>query len=113
MIYKVVVVVVSLMLEEVPLSCFIKLLLLTTFLICFVDVLEKRDPFRAGHLDLAKAMCLSGGPCNEPGSEVPSGAFFIFADLESAQKFAKEDPYVEGGIVTKSEIKEWNVAIEN
>mmetsp|Transcript_21177 Transcript_21177/g.29665 ORF Transcript_21177/g.29665 Transcript_21177/m.29665 type:complete len:131 (+) Transcript_21177:128-520(+) len=81
------------------------------------DVLEKRGPHRAGHLDLAKKMisedkCLSGGPTGHPGMEVPSGALFIFTDLESAEKFIKEDPYVEHGIVTGHSIEEWNVVVK-
>lgn len=55
--------------------------------------------------------CLSGGPTSEVGAEVPTGAIFVFSDLESAQYFAKEDPYIDGGIVTKSEITEWNVVV--
>ena len=42
------------------------------------DVLEKRGPFREGHLGLAKEMieegsCVSGGPSLVPGEAVPSG----------------------------------------
>ncbi|CAB9506070.1 YCII-related domain [Seminavis robusta] len=81
------------------------------------DVLEKRGPYREGHLDLAKKLiaegtCLSGGPTGEPGMEVPSGALFIFTDLEAAQLFVKEDPYTQNGIVTGHSIKEWNVVVQ-
>ena len=42
------------------------------------DVLEKRGPYREGHLGLAKDMiaegsCVSGGPSLVPGESVPSG----------------------------------------
>jgi hypothetical protein len=42
------------------------------------DVLEKRGPYREGHLGLAKAMieggtCVSGGPTSRPGEDVPKG----------------------------------------
>ena len=42
------------------------------------DVLEKRGPFREGHLGLAKSMiadgtCISGGPTLPPGESVPNG----------------------------------------
>jgi hypothetical protein len=42
------------------------------------DVLEKRGPFREGHLGLAKSMvadgtCISGGPTLPPGQSVPNG----------------------------------------
>ena len=81
------------------------------------DVLEKRGPYREGHLGLANKLveegkCLSGGPSGEPGNEVPSGALFVFTDLESAEFYAKGDPYVQNGIVTNYSIEEWNVVIE-
>lgn len=82
----------------------------------YIDVLEKRGPYREGHLGLAKKLiaegkCLSGGPTSDIGAEVPSGAIFVFTDLESAQLFAKDDPYVDAGIVTKHEITEWNIVV--
>lgn len=81
------------------------------------DVLEKRGPFREGHLGLAKKLveegtCLSGGPTGEPGMEVPTGALFVFTDEKTANSFVKEDPYVSGGIVTGHTIEEWNVLLQ-
>jgi hypothetical protein len=38
-------------------------------------------------------------------------ALFVFTTKEAAEKFATDDPYVSGGIVTKSTISEWTVAI--
>lgn len=81
------------------------------------DVLEKRGPYREGHLELAKQLiadgkCLSGGPTGMPGEEVPTGALFIFADLDSAKLFVDQDPYVSGGIVTEHSIEEWNVVVQ-
>ena len=42
------------------------------------DVLEKRGPYREGHIGLAKEMiekgtCVSGGPTLPPGEGVPNG----------------------------------------
>lgn len=81
------------------------------------DVLEKRGPFREGHLDLAKQMiaegtCLSGGPLGEVGMEVPSGALFIFTEEAAVKAFVEGDPYVSNGIVTGHTIEEWNVVVE-
>ena len=81
------------------------------------DVLEKRGPYREGHLDLAKKLiaegkCLSGGPTGEPNMEVPTGALFIFTELEAAELFVKEDPYTQNGIVTGHSIEEWNVVVQ-
>ncbi|OEU20961.1 hypothetical protein FRACYDRAFT_164376, partial [Fragilariopsis cylindrus CCMP1102] len=80
------------------------------------DVLEKRDPYREGHLGLAKQFiadgtCLSGGPTGDVGMEIPSGALFIFTDAESAKAYAASDPYVLNGIVTGHTIEEWNVVL--
>jgi uncharacterized protein YciI len=81
------------------------------------DVLEKRDPYREGHLGLAKQFiadgkCLSGGPTGDVGMEIPSGALFIFTDAESAKAYAASDPYVLNGIVTGHTIEEWNVVLQ-
>jgi uncharacterized protein YciI len=81
------------------------------------DVLEKRGPFREGHLELAKKLiaegsCLSGGPTGEPGMDVPAGALFIFTDLDAAKTFVNEDPYTQNGIVTGHSIEEWNVVVQ-
>jgi uncharacterized protein YciI len=81
------------------------------------DVLEKRGPYREGHLGVAKKLiaegkCLSGGPLGPPGMEVPTGALFIFTDEESAKFFVQEDPYVSNGIVTGHSIEEWNVLLQ-
>jgi uncharacterized protein YciI len=81
------------------------------------EVLEKRGPYREGHLGLAQQLidqgkCLSGGPTGEPGMEVPTGALFIFTDEESAKLFVEGDPYVSNGIVTGHSIQEWNMVLQ-
>ena len=81
------------------------------------DVLEKRGPYREGHLALAKEMiaagkCLSGGPTGEVGMEIPKGALFIFTDADAAHEYVSRDPYVSGGIVTRHTIEEWNVVVQ-
>ena len=81
------------------------------------DVLEKRGPYREGHLGLAKKLieegtCLSGGPTGEVEMSVPTGALFIFTTADAAKLFVEEDPYVSAGIVTAHSIEEWNVVVE-
>jgi len=81
------------------------------------DVLEKRGPFRGGHLDLANKLidegrCLSGGPTGPVNMEVPTGALFIFTDHDAARIFVEQDPYVSNGIVTGHSIEEWNVVVQ-
>ena len=80
------------------------------------DVLEKRGPYRERHIGLAKEMieegiCVSGGPTSTPGESAPKGALFVFTTKDAAEKFVKEDPYVEGGIVTDHKIDEWTVVV--
>jgi uncharacterized protein len=81
------------------------------------DVLEKRGPYRADHLGLAQDLakegrCAMGGPVTPQGEKVPTGAVFIFEDLEAAESFVEKDPYVANGIVTSHKIEEWTVAIQ-
>ena len=81
------------------------------------DVLEKRGPFRQGHLDLAQkliddGLCLSGGPTGQVDMDVPTGALFIFTSADAAKQFVEEDPYVSNGIVTGHSIEQWNVVVQ-
>eukprot|EP00525_Craspedostauros_australis_P003192 CAMPEP_0198129254 /NCGR_PEP_ID=MMETSP1442-20131203/51291_1 /TAXON_ID= /ORGANISM="Craspedostauros australis, Strain CCMP3328" /LENGTH=141 /DNA_ID=CAMNT_0043789617 /DNA_START=115 /DNA_END=540 /DNA_ORIENTATION=+ len=81
------------------------------------DVLEKRGPYREGHIGLAKKLigegkCVSGGPIGEVAMEVPTGAIFVFNDAASAELFVEQDPYVSAGIVTGHKIQEWNVVVQ-
>lgn len=82
------------------------------------EVLEKRGPYREGHLGLAKdfaakGKCLFGGPSGDVGVEVPKGALFVFTDEQSAKDYANNDPYVANGIVTDWHVEEWTVAIDH
>eukprot|EP01064_Diplonema_japonicum_P029293 TRINITY_DN4701_c0_g1_i1.p2 TRINITY_DN4701_c0_g1~~TRINITY_DN4701_c0_g1_i1.p2 ORF type:complete len:105 (+),score=15.08 TRINITY_DN4701_c0_g1_i1:52-366(+) len=78
------------------------------------DVLEKRPAFRPAHLDYIakykeKGMVRMGGAL-DPASD---GAMIILkADKADAEKFAKEDPYVVNGLVTKWSLQDWNVVVE-
>jgi len=51
------------------------------------DVLEKRGPYREGHLGLAKDMiekgtCVSGGPTMSPGEDIPNGGMHYAVSRE-------------------------------
>ena len=84
------------------------------------DVLEKRGPYRADHLQLAAdavrdGKCAYGGPkapvTPGDGTPPPNGALFVFNTLRAAQEFVQKDPYVSGGIVTAHTIEAWTVAV--
>lgn len=85
------------------------------------DVLEKRGPYREGHLQLARDLmaagkCTAGGPVapladDDDDEASPTGAVFIFGDLQAARSFVDQDPYVSAGIVTSHSIQAWTVAV--
>jgi uncharacterized protein len=77
----------------------------------FVD---KRMAFRPAHLELvreahARGDLLLAGALGDP----PDGALLVFrADgKEAVERFAKADPYVTGGLVTRWSVRPWNVVI--
>jgi uncharacterized protein YciI len=80
------------------------------------DYMTRRGQFREEHLKLAKAsnrrgeMILAGA-----FSDPPDKALLIFhvADKSIIEDFIKKDPYVQNGLVTKWEIREWTVVIGN
>ena len=80
----------------------------------YVDgMLEKRGPVRPKHLEFAQKMVekkvfISLGACL-PKAE--TGILLLRGDLPDVEKFAKEDPYVTSGLVTKYTIREWAVAV--
>lgn len=78
------------------------------------DVLVKRAPHRAAHLQLAQqysseGKMLLGGAFADP---VDSAAvIFKVETAEDVEKFVKADPYVQQGIVTEWKIREWTVVV--
>lgn len=76
------------------------------------DILERRDPFRAGHLDHARRSKERGELVNigAVGSP-PSGGVLVFRDVDPAlvERYAAEDPYVTAGLVTSYSVEPWNV----
>jgi uncharacterized protein len=80
------------------------------------DYIEKRAAYREEHLKLATAAYESGklvmaGALADPAD----GALLIFKsdDPEAAEEFAKNDPYVKNGLITKWKVRPWNVVIGN
>ena len=78
------------------------------------DVMERRGPYRAAHLDHARAWkdagkLVSGGALGRP----PSGGMLVFLvdDASEVEAFAAEDPYVRNGIVTGHRVVPWTVVV--
>lgn len=80
------------------------------------NYVEKRQAFREEHLSLlttelqAKHVVL-GGALEDPADK----AIIIWKvdDKKTIQNFVDKDPYVQNGLVSKYEIRPWNVVIEN
>ena len=77
------------------------------------DMLVKRDPFRAAHLEHWNSYLNQGlvgaGPMVNP---VDSG-FYIWSIENRAliEEAVANDPYMKAGLITNYEIREWMVSI--
>lgn len=75
-------------------------------------IVEKRVPFREGHLGLARSY-VARGELLLAGAYVDpvDGATFVFKVDERSQveAFVAADPYVANGLVSGWRIREWNV----
>ena len=78
------------------------------------DYEERRKPFRAAHLEHARAAeargdLVLGGAFADP----IDGAVILFRGNSSsaAQEFAKSDPYVVNGLVRRWYVREWTTVV--
>lgn len=78
------------------------------------DYLERRAQYRADHLALARAAHARGelllaGAYQNP----PDAALLVWkcADRAPIEQFVAADPYVQNGLVTRWEIRDWYVVI--
>jgi uncharacterized protein YciI len=78
------------------------------------NYVERRTPFRAEHLALARAAfergeLVLGGALAEP----VDGAVLVFRgdSPAAAEAFAKADPYVRNGLVTRWRVRTWATVI--
>jgi uncharacterized protein len=89
-----------------------------TFFALFYDVvddfLSRRTAFRQEHLRLAheahrRGELVLGGALTEPADR----ALLVFraADRSVAEQFARNDPYVTNGLVTRWEVRPWAVVV--
>lgn len=80
------------------------------------DYLERRATFRSGHLERAWAAAargelLLGGALADP----VDGAVLLFKASSSSivEDFARADPYVTNGLVTRWRVREWTTVAGN
>jgi uncharacterized protein YciI len=80
------------------------------------NYVERRAPYRAQHLELAREAhargeLLMAGALAEPADR----AVLVFRapDREAVEQFAKRDPYVLNGAVRRWEVRPWTVVIGN
>lgn len=77
-------------------------------------MLERRAPFRAGHLALAGEFHAAGKLLIAGAFADPvDGAAFVFNvdDPAEIDAFIRRDPYVANGLVTAHRIRKWTVVI--
>lgn len=78
------------------------------------NYVEKRAPFRPGHLDyssaaVARGELIMGGALGDPVDR----ALLVFrGDTPSvAEEFARNDPYVKAGLIRHWSVEPWTVVI--
>lgn len=77
---------------------------------------EKRGPFRPQHLEMAREAHARGelllaGALSDPADR----AVLVFRAPDKAvvEQFATRDPYVLNGLITRWDVRPWNVVIGN
>ena len=78
------------------------------------DYEERRRPFRSAHLEHAHAAVTRGDLVLGGAFANPiDGAVILFRgdSPAAAEQFAKTDPYVVNGVVTKWHIREWTTVV--
>jgi uncharacterized protein YciI len=78
------------------------------------EILERRPQFRGAHLNHARA-AIGRGELRLAGAfaDPVDGAalFFSAPSKDVVERFAREDPYVTGGLVTKWTVREWTTVV--
>ena len=75
---------------------------------------ERRKPFRAAHLEHARTAVARGELVLAGALANPiDGAVLLFRgdSPAAAEQFAKSDPYVVNGLVTRWHVREWTTVI--
>ncbi|PID54197.1 MAG: hypothetical protein CSA58_07875 [Micrococcales bacterium] len=76
------------------------------------DIMDRRGPYREGHLGLLTRMheageCIMAGALGDP----PHAGVLVFRDAQATQRFVDQDPYISAGLVTGHRIEPWTVPV--
>jgi uncharacterized protein len=79
------------------------------------DFISRRTPFREEHLRLAREACARGELLLAGALGDPNGALLVFSssDATAPESFARKDPYVINGLVTRWKVRPWAVVVGN
>jgi uncharacterized protein YciI len=70
------------------------------------DILERRKPHRAAHLEHVRRWLAIAGATGDP----PSGGLFVFeGDAAEVEAFVAADPYGGAGLIAEARIEPWTV----
>jgi uncharacterized protein YciI len=78
------------------------------------DFVNRRAPYRQEHLQLVREAHDRGElPLAGALGDPPDGALLVFraATADVAEEFARRDPYVTHGVVTRWHVRRWNVVV--
>ena len=76
------------------------------------DYVERRAPLRGQHLELARQSHERGEMVIAGALADPvDGAVLVFSTREAAEAFARNDPYVLNGLVTRWRVRNWTTVI--
>jgi uncharacterized protein YciI/heme-degrading monooxygenase HmoA len=79
------------------------------------NFIDRRVPFRQEHLRLANEARERGEIIFAGALAEPASALIVFHvdDKTKVESFARNDPYVQNGLVKKWEVRPWNVVVGN
>ena len=79
------------------------------------NFIDRRVPFRQEHLRLANEALERGEIVFAGALAEPAGALIVFHvdNKTKVESFARNDPYVQNGLVKKWEVRPWNVVVGN
>jgi uncharacterized protein len=74
------------------------------------DIVERRGPYREGHLAAiarhhASGAIVMAGAVGDP----VDGGLLVFRDASAIETYLRDDPYVDAGLVVRHRVEPWTV----